>query len=97
YIRSIVNALGRYDLVWREDALFVWLNLPPGWRAGAFARAAEGKGVLIRTAEDYTDRNARAPHAVRLAVNGGVNRESFDAALDRLRELLDTPPDRIAV
>ncbi|MDJ0859838.1 MAG: PLP-dependent aminotransferase family protein, partial [Dinoroseobacter sp.] len=49
YIRSIVNALGRYDLVWREDALFAWLNLPSGWRAGAFARAAEGKGVLIRT------------------------------------------------
>lgn len=97
YVRSMVNALGRYDLVWREDALYVWLNLPPGWRASAFARAAETEGVLLRTAEDYTDRNARAPHAVRLAVNGGVSRSSFDAALDRLRGLLDSPPDRIVV
>lgn len=97
YVRSMVNALGGYDLSWREDALFVWLNLPAGWRAGAFARAAEAEGVFVRTAEDYADRNARAPHAVRLSVNGGVSRASFDAALVRLRALLDAPPDRIAV
>ncbi|MBV2361107.1 PLP-dependent aminotransferase family protein [Thalassococcus sp. CAU 1522] len=97
HVRAIVNALGRYDLKWREDALYVWLNLPPGWRASAFARAAEAQGVQIRTAEDYADRNANTPHAVRIAVNAGVSRRSFDAALDRLRHLLDNPPERIAV
>ncbi|WP_424967476.1 PLP-dependent aminotransferase family protein [Dinoroseobacter sp. S375] len=97
YVRSMVNKLGRFDLRWREDALFVWLSLPPGWRASAFARAAEAEGVQIRTAEDYADRNGRAPHAIRLAVNGGVSRKSFDNALERLRGLLDHPPERIAV
>ncbi|WP_424976222.1 PLP-dependent aminotransferase family protein [Dinoroseobacter sp. S124A] len=97
YVRAMVNKLGRFDLRWREDALFVWLSLPPGWRASAFARAAEAEGVQIRTAEDYADRNGRAPHAIRLAVNGGVSRKSFDNALERLRGLLDHPPERIAV
>ncbi len=97
YIRTMVNVLGRYDLTWREDALYVWLSLPPGWRASAFARAAEADGVQVRTAEDYADRHAAAPHAIRLTVNAGVSRASFEAALERLRQLLDNPPDRIAV
>ncbi len=97
YIRTMVNVLGAFDLTWREDALYVWLNLPPGWRASAFARAAEAEGVQVRTAEDYADRNAPAPHAIRLTVNAGVSRASFEAALERLRVLLDNPPDRIAV
>ncbi|WP_425090254.1 PLP-dependent aminotransferase family protein [Tropicimonas sp. S265A] len=97
YIRAMVNILGSHDLVWREDALFVWLTLPRGWRANAFARAAEEQGVQIRTAEDYADRNSHAPHAIRLAVNAGVSRKSFEAALERLRELLDHPPQEIIV
>jgi len=97
YVRAAVNVLGGYDLEWRTDVPFVWLRLPEGWRAGAFVQAAEARGVRIRAAEEYACRDARAPHAVRFAVNAGVGLARFEAAILRLRELLDNPPESISV
>ncbi len=97
YVQRAVNILGSFDLIWRADVPFLWLHLPEGWRAGAFVQAAEGQGVRIRAAEEYACRDARAPHAVRFAVNAGLNLESFEAGLMRLRDLLDNPPDVIGV
>lgn len=97
YLQSAVNILGGYDLVWRRDVPFLWLRLPLGWRAGAFCQAAEAVGVKIRSSEEFVCRDARAPHAVRMAINAGVSIESFDAAMTRLRQLLDNPPDQINV
>lgn len=97
YLQSAVNILGMYQLGWRDGALFLWLTLPVGWRAGAFCQAAESQGVKIRPAEDYACRNARSPHAVRLAINAGIPLSSFEAAMQRLRDLLDNPPERIGV
>lgn len=97
YIRIAVNVLGRYDLVWHEDVPFVWLHLPSGWRAAAFCRAAAAEGVQIRSADEFALRDGRAPHAVRVAVNAQVSIGSFEAALMRLKRLLDNPPEQIAV
>ena len=97
YVHRAVNVLGSYDLEWRSDVPFLWLRLPEGWRAGAFVQAAEAQGVRIRAAEEYACRDARAPHAVRFAVNAGVSIESYENALMRLRELLDHPPESIGV
>lgn len=97
YIRAAVNVLGSYDLVWRPDMPFVWLQLPAGWRAGAFCQAAEAIGVQIRSADEFALRDGFAPHAVRIAVNAQVTLDSFVSALERLRGLLDNPPERIAV
>ena len=97
YVRCAVNVLGGYDLEWRADVPFLWLRLPGGWRAGAFVQAAEAQGVRIRAAEEYACRDARAPHAVRFAVNAGVSLASFEAAILRLRHLLDNPPESIGV
>ena len=95
YVRAAVNVLGTYDLKWREDVLFLWLTLPEGWRANAFCQAAEAQGVQIRSAEDYQGRLAPTLHAVRIAVNAGVSLESFEAAIGRLKLLLDNPPEQI--
>ncbi|WP_299725533.1 PLP-dependent aminotransferase family protein [uncultured Tateyamaria sp.] len=97
YVRCAVNVLGGYDLKWSKDVPFLWLRLPEGWRAGAFVQAAEAQGVRIRAAEEYACRDARAPHAVRFAVNAGVSLQSFEAAILRLRNLLDNPPESIGV
>lgn len=97
YVQSAVNVLGAYDLVWRPDVPFLWLRLPMGWRAGAFCQAAEAVGVQIRSAEEFVCREARAPHAVRMAINAGVSLKSFEAAMLRLRDLLDSPPEQISV
>ena len=97
YVQCAVNVLGGYQLAWRADVPFLWLQLPMGWRTGAFVQAAEAQGVRLRSAEDFVQRNSRAPHAVRLAINAGVPLETFERALQRLRVLLDSPPELIAV
>jgi DNA-binding transcriptional MocR family regulator len=97
YLHCAVECLGDYDVTWRKDVPFLWLHLPVGWRAGAFCRAAEAESVQVRSAEEFSVRDARVPHAIRIAVNASVSRASFEAAVQRLRRLLDNPPDQIAV
>ncbi|MEX0348495.1 MAG: PLP-dependent aminotransferase family protein [Paracoccaceae bacterium] len=97
YIKAAVNILGAYQLNWRSPVPFLWLTLPEGWRGASFCRAAEAEGIQIRSAEEFACRTTRTPHAVRLAVNAGVSLEAFEAAMGRLRTLLDNPPERIGV
>lgn len=97
YVRAAVNVLGGFDLSWGADVPFLWLTLPPGWRGAAFCRAAEAEGVQIRSADEFCLRDGRAPHAVRLAVNAQVGLAAFEAAMQKLRALLDNPPEQISV
>ncbi len=97
YVKIAVNALGSFDLHWRKDVPFVWLELPKGWRASAFCRAAETRGVRVRAAEEFATRTAQTPHAVRMAINAGVALKNFEAAMERVRDLLDNPSDEIGV
>ncbi|SMX28460.1 putative HTH-type transcriptional regulator YjiR [Pelagimonas phthalicica] len=92
YVHAAVNALGGFDITWQDDVPYIWLRLPEGWRASAFAQAAEAQGVQVRTAEDFVPRTGFAPHAVRMAINAGVSLRSFESAMARLRALLDNPP-----
>ncbi|MCG7492109.1 PLP-dependent aminotransferase family protein [Thalassobius sp. Cn5-15] len=96
-VRTAVNHLGAYDLSWNEDVPLLWLRLPEGWRTASFLHAAESSGVLLRSAEDFALRDGRAPHAVRIAVNGMVDQERFEAGILRLAELLDNPQEEIGV
>jgi len=97
YIGSAAEILAGYDLVHRDDMPFLWLRLPTGWRSGAFCQAAEARGVQVRAADEFALRDGRAPHAVRIGINAQVTRASFDAAIRRLRDLLDNPPEAISV
>ncbi len=97
YIEAALNVLGGHDVKWRKDVPFLWLTLPPGWRASAFCQAAAEQGVQVRSAEDFASRDGRSPHAVRMALNAGVSLHHFEAAMQRLRRLLDNPPEGIGV
>jgi DNA-binding transcriptional MocR family regulator len=97
YIDIAARVLQGHDLKFRRDVPFLWLTLPMGWRASAFCQAAEAADVPVRSAEEFACREARAPHAVRLAVNAGVGIDSFAAAMRRLRDQLDNPPEQIGV
>lgn len=97
YIKTAVNTLGSFDLLWRQDVPFLWLKLPQGWRASSFCQAAEKRGIQIRAAEEFTCRDAQSPHAVRMAVNGGVPLPRFETAMEDLRSLLENPPEEISV
>lgn len=80
-----------------DDVPFLWLDLPRKWRAGEFCQAAEGRGILIRSAEDFALRESRRVHAVRIAINGQIPHETFATAMRELRDLLDSPPEGITV
>ncbi len=97
YVQSAVNILGGYQVGWRPNTPFLWVTLPARWRAGAFCQAAEAQGVQIRPAEDFATRDARVPHAVRIAVNAGIGLDRFEAVMTVLRDLLDNPQDEIRV
>ena len=93
----MVNHLGGYDLNWRLDMLIAWLRLPKGWRASAFCQAAAARGIKLRSSEDFICRDARPPHAVRIALNAQLPIARFDAAMAELRDLLDNPLEQIGV
>ncbi|MEL7212045.1 MAG: PLP-dependent aminotransferase family protein [Pseudomonadota bacterium] len=97
YVKRAINHLGRFNVVWHADVPFLWLTLPPGWRAPAFLRAAEAEGVMIRAADEFAMRDTAAPQAVRIAVNAQMPIEQFDEAMAILRRLLDNPTDQITV
>ncbi len=97
YVRTAVNVLGSYDLKWSEDVPFLWLQLPRGWRASNFCRAAEKQGIRLRSADDFALLDGRAPHAVRITVNGQIPLEAFERAMYALEQLLNNPPDLIEV
>lgn len=90
-VRLANDILGHWDLHSRADAPFVWLELPSGWRASSFAIACERRGVTIRPADEFGLSNARAPNAVRLAVNTCVSEDLYTQALRDMNNLLENP------
>ncbi|MEO0486616.1 MAG: PLP-dependent aminotransferase family protein [Pseudomonadota bacterium] len=96
-IQVLLNHLGGYDITWQTDAPICWLRLPEGWRTTAFCTAAEAQGVRVRSGEDFAPREANTPQAVRIALNASIPLERFEAAARSLRDLLDTPPERVGV
>ena len=93
----LCDRLADFNLTWQPGLAFCWLELPQGWRASAFARMAEDAGVLVRAADQYALTHGRAPHAVRLALAGSVERERIAAAAEALALLLPRPPADMAV
>ena len=90
-VRLAAGILGKWGLRSREDAPFAWLPLPTGWRASSFTIACERRGVTIRPADEFVLSNARAPNAVRLAVNTCVSEALFVQALHDMADLLKNP------
>lgn len=90
-VRLAVNMLGAWNLRWREDAPFVFLQMPVGWRASGFAMACEKKGIMIRPADEFALPNGLAPNAVRLGINTCANEDLFLQAMDDMNRLLANP------
>lgn len=90
-VRLAVNTLGAWDLRWREDAPFVYLNMPQGWRASRFAIACEKRGIMIKPADEFAPSDGFAPNAVRLAVNTCVTEAQLVTAMEDMNDLLANP------
>ena len=90
-VRLAVNALGAWDIRWREDAPFIWLQMPTGWRASSFSMACEKQGIKVRPADEFALSDAKTPNAVRLALNTCVDEQVFRDALAKMNLLLANP------
>ncbi|MGJ8545363.1 MAG: PLP-dependent aminotransferase family protein [Sulfitobacter sp.] len=97
YSTCAKEVLSEYRLSANGSVPFLWLELPEGWRATAFCQAAAEASIKIRAAEEFAARDARVPHAARIAINAAHGLQSFRNAMLRLRALLDNPREQIGI
>ena len=91
-VMDAVNMLGQWDISYRKDIPFIWLKLPQGWRASAFAAACERAGIAVRPADEFAIQGAAIPKAVRIALNNNLPDVVFINAIKTIAELLNNPP-----
>ncbi len=91
-VQIALNTLGRWNLRWRYEVPFLWLQLPTGWRSSSFLRACEQQGVLLRAADEFALVGGKAPNAVRIAIGADIPQEAYETALHKIGALLENPP-----
>lgn len=91
-VAQAVNILGQWDISFRRDVPFIWLKLPAGWRASAFAGACERSGISVRPADEFSLKDSAVPNAVRISLNNWVPKEQYVDALKTIATLLENPP-----
>ena len=96
-LNKAVDRLKGYNIRWRSNVPFIWLELPYGWRSGEFCQAAEAQGVYLKSSEEFGLRHSQTVHAVRIALNGEIGQATFNDALDKICYILDHPPEKITV
>lgn len=88
----VTRHLGRFALQHTADSFHVWLTLPDYWRLSDFVKAAEQRGVIIKSAEMFTPPGATIPPAVRLAISAPFTHQKLEQGLQILAELLEKDP-----
>jgi len=74
-------------------AMHLWLQLPEGWRAHAFAEAARARGVLVGVGEDFmVGRPDRATRHLRLCLGQPATRADLEQGLDIIARLYAEAP-----
>jgi len=91
-VQIAVNILGRWDIKWRNEVPFLWLQLPLGWRSSSFLRTCEKQGVLLRAADEFALLDGKAPNAVRLTIAANFSEHDFEQALRIISTVLENPP-----
>jgi DNA-binding transcriptional MocR family regulator len=90
--KMAANILGKWPLKWHPCVPFVWLQMPSGWRASSFQQACERQNVLIRPADEFALIDGKAPNAARITFGAKHSDADYEAALQKIAEILLTPP-----
>jgi DNA-binding transcriptional MocR family regulator len=85
------DSLAGLTLAADPRAYHLWLGLPAGWRAEAYAAAAARLGIAVTPAGAFSVGSGQAPNAVRLAL-AAPPLDQLAAALARLRRLAFADP-----
>lgn len=72
---------------------YVWMPLPPPWRAESFTAQAHRHGVVVAPPEPFVVGRAAAPHAVRLSLCTPPTQEETERGLTILGGLLAGVPE----
>jgi DNA-binding transcriptional MocR family regulator len=82
-----------HDFLSHPNAPFIWLKLPEPWRASLFVAAAREAGMLVDGDDEFRFSQAHESlHRVRIAFSTLPGRDNMQAALTRLRNLMDAGP-----
>jgi len=82
--RILGSYLGGFDAL----TSFLWLPLPPPWRAGDFKMEAEARGVRVLTADVFAVGREPVPHAVRICMGAPDSAAEATRGLEILAEVL---------
>ncbi len=74
-------------------APFAWLALPPNWSSMRFASAALSRGIKVTPDPTFAFGSRTPDRSIRVCFGKPASHESFRAALDILRILMNEVPD----
>jgi DNA-binding transcriptional MocR family regulator len=60
---------------------FLWLRLPPPWKAAELVNILRSKGVLVRSADHFRMGRSIAPQALRISLNSPSSVEDLESGL----------------
>jgi DNA-binding transcriptional MocR family regulator len=81
----------------QPEAFHLWINLPPEWKAKAFAAQMKSSGIGVVASDAFAVSNEPA-EAVRVCIGGIATREDIQHALELIRDtLLEAPLAKPAV
>ncbi|MDT0681522.1 PLP-dependent aminotransferase family protein [Roseicyclus sp. F158] len=91
--RRVVMARGIFGEgpVYDADTPFIWLPLPPHWRASSFSAACAERGVLVKPSDQFAAADGAAPNAVRVYLNGRLSDAWLAEALGKVADLMARP------
>ncbi|MDE1993985.1 MAG: PLP-dependent aminotransferase family protein [Rhizobiaceae bacterium] len=87
-IQAACRILRAHKVIAVEEALHVWLLLPPPWRADEFAAYLKQHGITVMPSQDLATASAASMQAVRLSVGAEPNRARFEQGLSRIDRIL---------
>lgn len=84
------EALAGFNVSWRPNTPFCWLELPDPWLSSTFKHAAAERDILIDDADEFkAGRSEQVFHHVRFGVSAPRDREEVARGLATIRRLLD--------
>jgi DNA-binding transcriptional MocR family regulator len=72
--------------------MFVWLKLPPPWRADDFAANAKARGVVVMPSSAFAVDRSEIEHGVRINLACASSRDQLVSALRLLAGTLKDRP-----
>ena len=87
-VRIACRILRVHKVIAADEALHVWLMLPPPWRADEFAIYLNNRGISVMPSQDLAATSAGSVQAVRLSLGAEPNKARFEQGLLRIDRIL---------